>query len=357
MEFGFYDTIPHLENAEMTTELCDDLINFSFDNLHNTFKNYPIHNPTSRLTLHHFVPPFLECLKKLVCYHFHSCILVFMHFMIQPLSEADHICQTLQFHFDRMLVIALERNHSFPGFTLLLGGIFQYVSAKQPFSLVFGIEASSYLIWRRGEGHIIDNLGFFGPSGIISRSNALYFTLGTSGFLHYLAKFLGSPGRSGLSFFGQESYAMAAKECLQLYLCSHRNFSKGATEFSCRDKVLRRSKPWEWLARMGVHSRIRKHRHHLKVHQHKFHRYIIYEDLSFPKISPKHQYSRFLSYRWALGLLPCFLERSTISLELANVLRGCTFTTMAWRFPRRMRLTEDAIAKYLLRVESVVGNP
>jgi hypothetical protein len=53
----------------MTTELCDDLINFSFDNLHDVFENYQTHIPTSRFTIHHFVPPFLECLKKLVCYH------------------------------------------------------------------------------------------------------------------------------------------------------------------------------------------------------------------------------------------------------------------------------------------------
>ena len=145
----------------MTTELCDDLINFSFDNLHNVFKNYQIYNPTSRLIIHHFVPPFLECLKKLVCYYLHFlCILVFTHFIIQPLSEANNIRQTLQVHFDRMLCIILEGNHSFPGFALLLGGIFQYVSAKQPSNITTGIKASSYLIWKRGEGHILDNTGW-----------------------------------------------------------------------------------------------------------------------------------------------------------------------------------------------------
>ena len=351
----------------MTSELCDDLINFSFDNLHDVFENYHTHDPTSRLTIHHFVPPFLECLKKLVCYHFHSCILcilVFTHFIIQPLSGAGHICQTLQVPFDKMLCGVLEKNHSSPGFTLLLGGIFQYVSTNQSFNVeaARGIVVSSYLIWRRGEGHVLDNTGLFGPNGIISRTNALYVLPGTSGFFRYLTELLESPERSGPSFFNQQRYATSAKECLQLYLCSHRNFSKGATDFSCHDQELRRSKPWEWLARLGVHSRIRKFRHHFKVHQHKsirveLRQYAIYEDLSLPKISPEHQYYRFLSYRWALDLLPFFLERSAISLELANVLRSCTFTTMAWKFPRRMRLAKDAIAKYLLRVESVVGNP
>jgi hypothetical protein len=261
-----------------------------------------------------------------------------------------------------MLCSDLEKNHSFPGFTLLLGGIFWCVSTQEPFNLDAGIVASSYLIWQRGEGHILDNTGLIGPKGVISRANDLYVSSETSGpFFRYFTEFLESPERSGPSFFDQQRYATSAKECLQLYLCSHRNFCKGPTEFSCRDQELRRSKPWEWLARLGVHSRIRKCRHHLKVHQHKAIRAELRQSffvhLSFPKISPKHQYFRFLSYRWALDLLPFFLERSAISLGLANVLRSCTFTTMAWWFPRRMRLAKDAIAKYLLRVESVMGSP
>jgi len=59
----------------MTSELHNDLLNFSCDNLHDVFKNYQTHNPNSHLTILRFVPPFLECSKKLVCYHFHRCIL------------------------------------------------------------------------------------------------------------------------------------------------------------------------------------------------------------------------------------------------------------------------------------------
>src|SRR5258708_7041868 len=58
-------------------------------------------------------------------------MLVFTYFMIQPLSEVDNICQTIQVPFDKMLCGVLEKYHSFPGSTLLLGGIFQYMSAKQ----------------------------------------------------------------------------------------------------------------------------------------------------------------------------------------------------------------------------------
>ena len=69
--FGFHNTVRHLENAEMTTELRDDLIEFSFDDLHNVFKNYKTHNPNDHLTIFRFFPRFLECLKKLVGHHSH----------------------------------------------------------------------------------------------------------------------------------------------------------------------------------------------------------------------------------------------------------------------------------------------
>jgi hypothetical protein len=45
-----------------------------------------------------------------------------------------------------------------------------------------------------------------------------------------------------------------------------------------------------------------------------------------------------------------------ISLELANVLHCCTFTTMGQKFPQRMRLAKEAISRYLLRVESASVN-
>jgi len=77
----------HLEKAEMTTELCDGLINFSFDKLYNVVKNYQTHNPTHRLTIHYFVPSFLECLKKLVCYHFHYCIVSYQYL---PILQYSH---------------------------------------------------------------------------------------------------------------------------------------------------------------------------------------------------------------------------------------------------------------------------
>ena len=350
----------------MTAELRDDLVNFSFNNLLDVFKNHQTQYPNTMIyNIFRFSPPFLKCLKKLVCHHFHSfipCILVFMNFMIQPLSEADHICQTLQVHFDKIVCNVLEKCHSLPGFTLLLGGILQYTSpTRQQYYFGAGIAASSYFIQQWGEGHILNDTGFFGASGIISHTNGAYLLPGTLEFFSYLAVLLESPERSATHIFDQKRYVTAAKECLQLYLCSHHNFSKGATEFTHHDMALRRSKPWEWVARLGVHSRIRKGRHRFKVLWHSLIEAsdIIYQgpSQSFLENSPKHQYFKFLSYRWALDLLPFLLEKSAVSLELADVLHHCTFAMMAWEFPQRMRLAKEAIGKYLLRVESVVGDP
>jgi len=348
----------------MTTELCDDLINFSFDDLHAAFKNYQTQHPDDiDGMIFHFFPRFLECIKQLVCHDFCTCILcilIFTHFVIQPLafSEADHICRTLQAHFDRMLCDVLEKYHSFPGFTLLLGSLCQYVSIKQPHTLVAGIVVSSYLIQQQGEGRTLDNRRLFGDNRIISRNGAIYLLLNTPQFFSYLTKFLESPERSGTHIFDQQQYATASKECLQLFLCSHHNFPRGATEFACHNKAMRRSKPWEWVVRLGVHRRIRDKRRHFTLLQRRSIDAlgsIIYQHHPFPESSPEHQYCRFLSYRWALDLLPFLLEKSAISLELAHILHRRTFTMMAQKFPWRRKLAKEAITRYLLRAESVAG--
>ena len=211
-----------------------------------------------------------------------------------------------------------------------------------------GMVAYLCLVRRRGEGHILDDIGFRGIVAIYGS------TPGTPEFSTYLTQLLENPERAGTCAFDQQKYTTAAKECLQLCLCSYRYFSKGAMESSHRGKALRRNKPSAWIARMGVRSRIRKGQHHCKV-QLKASMYI-HQDASFPDNSPQHEYCQSLSYQWALDLLPFFLENSTISLELAELLRRRTFTTMAQQFPRRKRLAKEAIAKYLLRVESAAGN-
>ena len=232
------------------------------------------------------------------------------------------------------------------------------MSAKQPDTLGAGLVASLYLVRQRGEGRVLDDTGLFGAHGI-SNVQAVYLLPGTPEFFSYLTGFLENPERSAPSFFNQQRYMAAAKECLQLYLCSHRNFSKGATVSALRDKGLRRGKPLAWITQLGTHRRIRKGTHRLKVRQRKSLKAKIYisQYASFPKASPHHDYYRFLSYRWALDLFPFLLEKSAISLELAELLQDCTFTTMARGFPRRMRLAKEAIEKYLLRVEAVVGDP
>ena len=69
--FGIYNTTYHIEYAEITPELHDDLISFSFDKLQDVFKNY--HTPIPdryTYTLLTFVPGLLTDLKQLVWYRF-----------------------------------------------------------------------------------------------------------------------------------------------------------------------------------------------------------------------------------------------------------------------------------------------
>jgi len=250
-----------------------------------------------------------------------------------------------------MLFNVLEKYHHFPGFALLLGALLRYTNRYESnFLIAPGISASLYLV-RLRQGHILDDVGFSGIWQTTPRSVTIQH--GTEEFLAYFAELLENPGRSGTYFFDQQRYATAAKECLELCLCSHRNFSKGPVGFAC-GKGLRRSKPWAWIARLGVHSRIRKARQ--RVGRQQKLRKVVNQHASLPENSPEHEYYRSLAYRWALDLLPFLLEKSDISLELAEVLRSrSTFTTMAQRFPRRRRLAREAITTYLLRVESVAG--
>ena len=219
--------------------------------------------------------------------------------------------------------------------------------------------ASSYLVWQQREGHILDNTGLFGFFGLdrIIYHNQTIYVPSTPEFFGYLTEFLESPERSGTHIFDQKQYATAAKECLQLYLCNHYNFSKGATDFAYHDNKMRRSKPWEWIVRLGVHSRIRKGRHHFKFLQCQSIGALgsIYQEHLFPKNAPEHQYYQSLSYQWALDLLPFLLEKSVVSLQLADLLHGCTFAWMAWEFPQQMQLVKKAITRYLSWVESAAG--
>jgi len=75
-----------------------------------------------------------------------------MHFlriysMTQPLSEAHRVSQTLQVDFDRILCDVLEKYHSFPGFTLLLGSLLHpIVNTKQLPVFPPRMVASLYLV-------------------------------------------------------------------------------------------------------------------------------------------------------------------------------------------------------------------
>ena len=259
-----------------------------------------------------------------------------------------------------MLCNVLDEHHSFPGLALLLGGLVQYVNTKQPNFVLPGIVASSYLIRWQGEGRILDDhTGLFAADGIFFQIQATHIIRETLTFFDYLTELLESPERSGTHIFDQQRYATAAKECFQLHLCSRCKFSKGTPESTHRNKALRWSKPsTHRISRLGIHSRIRNSWRHFEVLRRRAIESKIVQHSpndSFPENSPEHQYYQFLSYRWALDLLAFLLEKSTVSSGLGDVLRDCTFSMMAWEFPRRMQLAKKAIARYLLRVESAAG--
>ena len=224
-----------------------------------------------------------------------------------------------------MLCDVLEKYYSSPAFTLLLGSLFQSRNSKELdlYIPIFpGIIASSYLVCQQ-ERYILEDIGF--PRIERYSPNSYCWISGTRQFFVYFTELLENPERSGTHTFDQWRFATAAKGCLQLCLCNHQSFSKGAREFAHHDNALHRNQPWVWIGQLGVHSRIRKGRHNLKVQQHKsfFKNDIVIDQYSsFPENSLKEEYCRSLIYKWLLDMLPFLLEKSGISLELAKVLRG-----------------------------------
>ena len=112
---------------------------------------------------------------------------------MQPISKADHIYQTLQADFDRILCDVLEKYHTIPGFTLLLGGLLQFImnmNIKEQHTYPPGMAAYLYLVRERGEGYILYDIGLSEPgdSGIHGIAGK-----GTHQFLTYLTQLLENP--------------------------------------------------------------------------------------------------------------------------------------------------------------------
>ena len=134
-----------------------------------------------------------------------------------------------------MLYNVLEKYHHFPGFALLLGSFLWYANKNESiFSIASGIAASLYFIHQQ-QGDVLDDVGFSGiwqttPNGVAIQN-------GIDAFCAYFAELLENPRRSGTYIFDQQQYVTAAKECLKLCLCCCRNFSKGATEFVCDNRL------------------------------------------------------------------------------------------------------------------------
>jgi hypothetical protein len=266
--------------------------------------------------------------------------------MKQSFDEADGTSQSLQADFDIMLRNILDKCYQFPGVALLLGIVLEHRKIKHLSKHVVKMITLLYPL------STLPGMEFWEIMEVCFSA-----ILGGHEFLNYFMEFLENPKQSKAHVFDQQRFVAASEECLQLCLSSHHKFSKKVANTAPWDNALRRSKPFVWISRLGVHSRIRKGRHQLDVRQWKqlkaqyFYPWVT----SFPDDSPEHEYHRALVYQCALDLLPCFLEKSPISLELAEVLHRCTFTTMAQKFPRRLRLAKEAITKYILWVESAVG--
>ena len=92
-----------------------------------------------------------------------------------------------------MLCNVLEKYHLFPGSTLLLGSLCQYVSTKYSYTLGAGIVASSTLVRQRGEGCILDDIGLFGANGMSPCIQGIYVLPNTLELLSYLTELLESP--------------------------------------------------------------------------------------------------------------------------------------------------------------------
>jgi hypothetical protein len=91
MRISYYDIIYHLENAEMTPELCDDLINFSFDNLWDVTKFTRHNSDWEYVTAHDFSPTFLGCLKRLVCYHITHTFFTYLFYDAANIRRRSHL--------------------------------------------------------------------------------------------------------------------------------------------------------------------------------------------------------------------------------------------------------------------------
>jgi hypothetical protein len=241
-----------------------------------------------------------------------------------------------------MLRNILEKHSHYPGVALLLGTLLEHKKIGYPpthFPMPIVPLHPLFILHGTEFGGLMD---LYVEKEVPSHQE----------FFNYFAGLLEDPQRSKAYVFDEQRYVAASKECMQLCLSRRSTFSRGTVEFAHRDNVLRRNNPSQWRSRLGVHSRIRKARRHVKARQLKSLQAQDYLDHSVPT---ENEYSRSLSYRWGLGLLPSFLKKSATSLELAEVLRGCTFTTMGLKFPRRMRLAQEAVFEYLLRIDSWLG--
>jgi len=141
-------------------------------------------------------------------------------------------------------------------------------------------------------------------------------------------------------------FANAVRDCLELYLCNGQlKFWKRQSQFDrWYAGQMRRATPWIWGVRFGTRSIYHPKRPGKNAKSFSTCR------VSLPVAFSGVEGYQLALYKWALIVLPSFLESSELSLELADYLGHSTFWMVSVRFQYLTRLAKVAISKYSMRV-------
>jgi len=210
---------------------------------------------------------------------------------------------------------------------------------------------ASMLILGKTEGNaeFFENMGFAG----LLNTHSITCTIEPRGikYLEYLYDLLEDPKRSGDCALNGQMFANAVGECLELYLCNRHLLQKQRSQFDRRHATMRRTTPWLWRVRFGTRNAY--HRNHPRRKTRAAFNICRRSRALAP---PGIEAFQIALYEWALIVFPFFLERSTVSLKLADHLSRSTFSIVSARFPYLTRLAKVAILKYSIRAKALVSH-
>ena len=244
-----------------------------------------------------------------------------------------------------MVIDKLNKYRSYRSFGWSICSLQHFIRSKTRDSLIPYL--ASMLILGKAEGNeeFFESMGFAG----LLKTHSITSTIESRGikYLKYLYDLLEEPERSGDYTLNGQMFASAVRECLDLYLCNRSFLQKQRSRFNRWRDGMRRTTPWLWRVRFGTRNRNhpwRKIRAFNTCHG------------SRPLAPPGMEGFRIALYEWALMVFPFFLERSTVSLELAEYLSRSTFSIVSVRFPYLTRLAKVAILKYSMRAKAFVSH-